>query len=271
LRSPSLLVSAALLLAGAAPSGANWIVFARGGMQEIKGVLEVRGKQVLFHSPAGTLLSARLEDVDVPSSAFLTWQVTDGRALPAGPPARFVVPGQGALPAAAPPPCVDASVDAVVNAETLKIKTAGRLEGVHLACVDGPDVRHKFPDLDWYGSVARAALEAMAPVGAAVCVSEDTPPRRDVEGHRLVYVRTKSGADLGAAVIARGLAVVRTEPCARLESYRVAERKARLAGDGHWGVEANAASVAIAINAMALTGGPGPAPLAGVRGGSGGT
>jgi endonuclease YncB( thermonuclease family) len=260
-----------ILAASAGPAAANWIVFARGGMQEIKGVIEVRGRQVVFHSPGGTLLSARLEDVDVPSSAFLTWQVSDGRALPAGPPARFVVPGQGAPVNSPPPPCHDAVVDSVVNAETLKIKVGGRLEGVHLACVDGPDTRHKFPDLDWYGRVAQAAVEGMAPAGSTVCVSEDTPPRRDVEGHRLVYLRTRSGADLGAAVIARGLGVVRTEPCARLESYRVAERQARLAGEGHWGEAANGPSLAIAINAMALTGGPGPAPLAGVRGPSGGT
>jgi endonuclease YncB( thermonuclease family) len=257
-------------LAVARPAAANWIVFARGGMQEIRGVIEVRGKQVLFHSPSGVLLSARLEDVDVPSSAFLTWQVGDGRALPAGPPAKLVVPGQSAPPAAAPPPCVPAKVDSIINAETLKIDVGGRLEGVHLACVDGPDLKHKFPDLDWYGRVAHAAVEALAPAGSAICVGEDSPPRRDVEGHRIVYVRTKTGADLGAQVIERGLGVVRTEPCARLETYRVAERKARLAGSGNWGTEASAPSLAIAFNALALTGGPGPAPLAGVRSGGGG-
>jgi endonuclease YncB( thermonuclease family) len=239
-------------------------------MQEIRGVIEVRGKQVLFHSPAGVLLSARLEDVDVPSSAFLTWQVGDGRALPAGPPAKLVVPGQSAPPKATAPPCVPAKVDSIVNAETLKIEVGGRLEGVHLACVDGPDLKHKFPDLDWYGRVAHAAVESLAPAGSAICVSEDSPPRRDVEGHRIVYVRTRSGADLGAQVIERGLGVVRTEPCARLETYRIAERKARLAGSGNWGTEANAPSLAIAFNAMALTGGPGPAPRAGVLSGGGG-
>jgi endonuclease YncB( thermonuclease family) len=263
-----LLLSAILALASVTPSSANWIVFARGGMQEIRGVIEVRGNQVLFRSPAGALLSARLEDVDVPASAFLTWQVGDGRKLPAAPPAQVPSAGRPAPPAA--PPCVTSRVAAVVNAETLKIETAGRVEVVHLACVDGPDLRHKFPDLDWYGRVAMAAVEALAPAGAAVCVGEDTPPRRDVEGHRIVYARAPGGADLGAEVVARGLGVVRSETCARLESYRAAERGARQAGRGHWGPEASAPSLAIAVNALALTGGPGVAPYGGVRSSGGG-
>ncbi len=260
MRSRMLLWSAILGLALAAPAAANWVVFARGGMQEIRGVIEVRGRQVLFHSPAGTLLSARLEDVDVPASAFLAWQVGDGRGLPSGPPARGAAPGTQSGVAPQAPPCAAARVASVVNAETLKIELGGKLEVVHLGCVDGPDLRHKFAELDWYGWVAMAAIETLAPAGASVCVSEDTPPRRDVEGHRVVYVRTAAGADLGAEVIGRGLGVVRSEACARLQGYRELERRARLESRGHWGPDSNEPSISIALNAMEMAGGAGPPP-----------
>jgi hypothetical protein len=58
-----------LLTASAAPAAADWIVFLGGGIQEIRGPWELRGRQVLFHTPAGTLLSARAEDVDLPARA----------------------------------------------------------------------------------------------------------------------------------------------------------------------------------------------------------
>jgi endonuclease YncB( thermonuclease family) len=266
---PGLVSRLALLsLAAAAPATANWIVFARGGMQEIRGVIQVRGKQVVYASPNGTLLSARLEDVDVPSTAFLTWQVGDGRRLPPSAAPKSAAPGQ---PAPALPPCVDVRVDSVANSETLKIDGGKGIEVVHLEGVDGPDLRHKFPDLDWYGRVAIANVEALAPAGSKVCVSEDVPPRRDEEGHRLIYVRTRTTSDLGGEIIRRGLAVARSDAFSRRDAYRELERGAQRDGRGHWGPESNEASLAIAINALGLTGGPGPAPYAGVRtGGRGG-
>jgi len=261
---------ALLSLAAAAPAAANWIVFARGGMQEIRGVIQVRGKQVVYSAPNGTLLSARLEDVDVPSTAFLTWQVGDGRKLPpsAAPPLAAPKAGQAA---AAASPCADVRVDSVANSETLRIDAGKGIEVVHLEGVDGPDLRHKYPDLDWYGRVAIANVEALAPAGSKVCISEEVPPRRDEEGHRLIYVRTRTTSDVGAEIIRRGLAVARSDAFSRRDGYRELERGAQRDGRGHWGPESNEASLAIAINALGLTGGPGPAPYAGVRtGGRGG-
>ncbi len=269
----------ALALLFAPSAGASWIVFARSGVQEIKGPIEVKGRQVLFHSLTGTLLSARLEDVDVPASAFLTWHAGDTKMMeaPSGPslapklvrPPQATTQSPKGAPVTAPSgePCTPAVVEQVVNAETLKVRAGGRLEAVHLACVDGPDLRHKFKDLDFYGSVALQTLERLAPAGSTICIAEDNPPRRDVEGHRLVFARSANGLDLGGEVVSRGLGLVRSETCSRAAAYRQLETSARVDRQGHWGPQSGETSLKIALNSMAMYGGPAPPPRVGGGGG----
>ena len=71
-----------IALAAAPPAAGDWLVFLGGGLQETRGRWEVRDGLVRFHSPGGTFLSARAEDVDLAASAFLTWQVGDRRKSP---------------------------------------------------------------------------------------------------------------------------------------------------------------------------------------------
>jgi hypothetical protein len=61
--------------------------------------------------------------------------------------------------------------------------------------------------------------------------------------------------------------VVRSEACARGDAYRLLETSARLDRQGHWGAQSSEPSIQIALNSMALYGGPAPPPRVGGGGG----
>jgi hypothetical protein len=61
-----------LLLAVAAPAGADWLVTRAGGRVETQGPWQVKGKLVVFKTPNGTLSSLRLADVDLAVSENAT-------------------------------------------------------------------------------------------------------------------------------------------------------------------------------------------------------
>ncbi|HLF56767.1 MAG TPA: thermonuclease family protein, partial [Thermoanaerobaculia bacterium] len=205
-----------LLLACAPASRADWIVYLGGGVTEIEGTWEVRGRQVLFHSRSGTLLSVRAEDVDLPASAFLSWQVGDRRKAPgSAAEARRVAEPPVAAPLPGKSECIAARVHRIDAAETLELEIAGKVETVHLTCVDTPETRHRFPELAGYGGLAASAVESRAPAGASVCLIEETPPRRDRQGHRVAYVRLADGGDLGAEMIGGGYGLARRDECGR--------------------------------------------------------
>ncbi|MGH9360514.1 MAG: thermonuclease family protein [Thermoanaerobaculia bacterium] len=256
-----LLVLVPILASPAAPAAADWIVFLGGGIQEISGSWEVKGNQVRFHSPSGTLLSVRADDVDLPASAFLSWQVGERRHLPAAAPCSR-------LPSAAATeetPCVPARIVRVLGPETLELAIDGNAETVHLDCLDAPDTRHRFPQLAWYGMQTAGTVGTLVRAGQSVCWSEAKPSPRDAQGHRIVFVRLENGRDLGAELIGRGLALAGRYACLRGPSYQALEDQARGRERGHWGPSGNDVSVAIVAQSASLAGGP-PARTAARRG-----
>lgn len=237
-------VTGALFMAS--PAAADWLLFYTGVAIETSGAWDVRGRQVRFTSPSGTLQSARADDVDLAASAFLSWQIGDRRSTgvtrpPAG--AEFH-PGREAISGAATT-CTPARVVAVRSAETLEIARAGRTEVVHLACLDAPESAHRLPELAYFGETADLAAEQLAPPGAAVCLSEENPPLADRSGHRIVYVQLADGRDLGEALLREGLALARGGACARHDQYVAGESAALAVQAGNWGRLAHDLSLAI--------------------------
>ena len=53
------------------------------GAEILKG--QVKGRVVVFRNPAGTLYSVRADDVDLPSSAFVSWQMAQRKVSPPAP------------------------------------------------------------------------------------------------------------------------------------------------------------------------------------------
>ncbi|HVT61046.1 MAG TPA: FxLYD domain-containing protein [Thermoanaerobaculia bacterium] len=61
---------------------ADWIVTREGGRFEIKGGWEIKGKQVVFTLPGGTLSSLRADQVDLAASKAATEQARQAAAAP---------------------------------------------------------------------------------------------------------------------------------------------------------------------------------------------
>jgi endonuclease YncB( thermonuclease family) len=243
----SLLAVLVVLVVAARPAAADWLLFYTGVAIETRGAWEVRGQQVRFTATSGTLQSARAEDVDLATSAFLSWQIGDRRGFDAArPPAGAELsPARDAAAAPAAPDCVPARVVAVRSAETLEVARGGRSEIVHLACLDAPESAHRLPELAYFGETADLAVERLAPAAAEICVADENPPLVDRSGHRIVYVRLPDGRDLGEALLRDGLALARGGACARHDLYLQSERAALAAQAGNWGLLAHDLSLAV--------------------------
>lgn len=248
----------ALALASAAP--ADWIVWTGGGIRETRGPLDARGRQVRFHDVNGALMSVPAEDVDLPASEFLSWQVgADRRSAPpqAVPWERRAAPAPEATRATPPladgAPCAAARVRRVVDSETVELELGGRAEIVHLACMDSPEEKSRFPQIAWFGLETAHLLARLVAPGAAVCVAEEgAAPLRDGAGHRIAYVRLADGRDLGAELVRRGYGVAAPAGCRLRDRYAGFERAAVAEETGLWGAAANEVASAVIANALAF-------------------
>ena len=119
-RFPEILLGTACLLL-AAPLGADWLVTRDGGRVETDGPWTVKGRQVVFTLPSGTLASLRLDDVDLEASEAATAEVATGaKETEDGEPAMeesaspiAVITNDSLGPASAPPSSEAASGSAV--------------------------------------------------------------------------------------------------------------------------------------------------------------
>jgi endonuclease YncB( thermonuclease family) len=157
-------------------------------------------------------------------------------------------------------PCVKATVLAMVGSETFEVTTGTEHESVHIACLDAPETRHRFAELGWFGRATLSAMQTEVRQGDEVCLSEHSPPQRDLEGHRIVYVTLADGKDYAAGVIGSGLGLLRPGPCGRAVAYRTLEDRAIAQGRGLWGPRAERAAFAAAGNSIAIGAGGGGAP-----------
>jgi endonuclease YncB( thermonuclease family) len=141
----------------------------------------------------------------------------------------------------------------VVDSETVEVALETGRALVHLACLDGPEERNRFPELAYFGQETESVLAALLEPGAAVCVVEEGErPVTDAAGHRISYLRFPDRRDVGAELVRRGYGVARDGPCALRAHYRELERQAVAAEVGHWGPTANQVAVAVVANALAF-------------------
>ena len=249
-----MIVLAAALGAGPALAADEWLVYIGAGLEAIEGGWEERRGQVIFRLRGGTLVSVPYADVDLPTSAIVTWQLGGRRQ----PPPRAALPADPPPEPVDPPPCVPARVVRLLSGETLELSDGKRREIVHLSCLDAPETAHKYPQLGWFGRATLSAVELAVPPGAHVCTTEQTPPKRDSEGHRVVYVTLADGRDFTAEVIAGGLGLLRPAACPRAAHYRRMEDYAIAKQRGLWGGMSAKAAFAAANLAVSVAGGPPP-------------
>ena len=259
-------IGALLALAFSGPTLADeWLVYTGGGLEPIDGGWQERHGQVLFHRVGGTLVSVPYSEVDLATSAFVTWQLSG----------RTEVPPRGPVPESAPSgydgrktPCVKAEVVTLMGSETLQVSAGGEVETIHAACLDAPETAHQFAELGWFGRAALRAAKINVRRGDEVCLTESSPPHRDKLGHRVVFVTLPDGRDYTAGVIAGGLGLVRLSSCDRAARYRALEDRAISEERGLWGSWGESAAFAAANNTIAIgVGGKGAAPPRRIGGG----
>jgi hypothetical protein len=140
---------------GSVLSADEWLVYVGGGIETINGDWRERRGEVIFSLRGGPLVSVPYEDVDLATSAFITWQLNGRRHAPS----------RAGLPPEPPPTdvrsdaeCEPASIQAVSGGETFDVLLGDRLERVHAACLDAPETQHLFPELGWFGRATVSAV-----------------------------------------------------------------------------------------------------------------
>lgn len=234
-----LAVVAVLSLVTLRPAFADWLVFRSGDLIETKGPLDQKGATVQYHSLSDTLYSVRADDIDLPSSLFLS---ASGYRRPA----QVSFPGPPELGTAADATaCAEGGafvpVESVVDGDTIKVRFGQRVETVRISCVDTPETKHPSKPVQYFGAEATAYTRSQVE-GATVCLEgDDAQPQRDKYGRLLAYVRLQDGRDLGASIVAGGYGTVYTGRCSRKDSYSALAQRAAQVGTGLWSWRPSAA------------------------------
>ncbi|MEJ7891660.1 MAG: thermonuclease family protein [Solirubrobacteraceae bacterium] len=124
----------------------------------------------------------------------------------------------------------EGSVERVIDGDTLVVRVEGGSETVRLLGIDTPEVS----PAECGHEAATRALTSLVEGRRVRLVTDGTQDERDRYGRLLAYVETRSGTDVGEAVVRRGWAAVYVfdRPFARVGRYRDAAREARSAGRG---------------------------------------
>ena len=88
MKQPYAKMALALALLAALPAQADWLVTREGAQVETRGAWTVKGKLVVFHTPAGKLSSLRVADVDLDASRRVTEEAVAAQAQAAAEPER---------------------------------------------------------------------------------------------------------------------------------------------------------------------------------------
>lgn len=132
-----------------------------------------------------------------------------------------------------------ARVRAVVDGDTIRVRLAnGRVRDVRLVGIDTPEVHGA---TECGGAQASRSLKRILPRGTRVrLVSDPSQDLKDRYGRLLRYVhKASTGRDVNRQQVYRGWArvyVYDNTPFNRVASYRKAQRAAKAAGRGIWGL-----------------------------------
>jgi micrococcal nuclease len=158
----------------------------------------------------------------------------------------LVVPAAAALAAgcgvspSSPPPESPATVQSVVDGDTIAVSIGGRRERVRLLGIDTPELHGATASARCFGPQAAARARSLLPHGTRVrLVADPSQDRRDRYGRLLAYVYAE-GADtsVNERLVAEGDARVYVfdprRPFRQAAAFRRAEAGARAADRGLW-------------------------------------
>jgi micrococcal nuclease len=149
--------------------------------------------------------------------------------------------GSAVPPSAVPGSAVSATVERVVDGDTVIVVTAegGDRERIRLIGVDTPETVAPGAPVDCFGPEASAYTTDALPVGSTVWLEDDASQGDADRYDRLLrYVWTEGGGLLNQQLVASGLGTEDTydEPYRYRDAFVAAEAAARDSGAGLWGV-----------------------------------
>jgi micrococcal nuclease len=157
----------------------------------------------------------------------------------ADPPASSPAPRAGRAREA---PTLAATVERVIDGDTIRVRSRGFQDTVRLIGIDTPETRHPGRPVECFGPQASARAARLLPPGRAVVLRADpTQDVRDRYGRLLAHVYTggrAGAASVNRALVASGHARVYVYGGVRFRhaaAFEAAERAARRAGRGLWG------------------------------------
>ena len=136
----------------------------------------------------------------------------------------------------AAPPAGTATVERVVDGDTIRVRIKGREERVRLVGIDTPESVKPGTPVQCFALAASARTKALLPKGSAVRLVRDVE-ERDRYGRLLAYVyRARDDLFVNLALVREGYAVVLTVPpnVAHTGEFVAAAGDAREHGRGLW-------------------------------------
>jgi micrococcal nuclease len=129
-----------------------------------------------------------------------------------------------------------ASVERVVDGDTIRVRLGGRDETVRLIGIDTPETVDPRSPVECFGEEASDHTKALLPEGTAVRLVADVEAR-DRYDRLLAYVYRDDGTFVNLALVEDGYASVLTFPpnVAHVSELTAAAARARDAGRGLWG------------------------------------
>ena len=175
-------------------------------------------------------------------ASLLLVACTDDTPTADSPPVDISPDGSAAEPASLPDdePALapNATVERVVDGDTIVVELQGQRERVRLLGIDTPEsVAEDRPD-QCYGAEAGAYLTDLLPVGTDVALVRDVEPRDQYDRLLAYVVRTDDQLFVNLDLVDRGFAATLVYPPNDhyADVLRQAERAAVAAGAGLWGV-----------------------------------
>jgi micrococcal nuclease len=167
-------------------------------------------------------------------------QLLDGGTTGGSPGAPAAPPSAASVPSTVPPAAVAATVDRVVDGDTVVVVPAagGERERIRLIGVDTPETVKPDAPVDCFGPEASAYTTDALPVGSTVWLEDDvTQGDADRYDRLLRYVWTEGGGLLNQQLVASGLGTEDTydDPYRYRDAFVAAEAEARDSGAGLWG------------------------------------
>ena len=136
---------------------------------------------------------------------------------------------------------LEARIMHAVDGDTLdaRLLQGGRVLDVRLIGIDTPETHRPGTPIECGGPRASESMHRLADGQGVTLVTDPSQDRFDRYGRLLAYAVRRDGLDLNLAQLRRGWAMVyvyQGRPFRRLSAYRRAQREARRARRGVWGI-----------------------------------